>query len=211
MQIFMRRWLPVLVHPLALLPLVWLALDTLLGNLSVNPIQDVTFRTGKPALVLLVLSLACTPLNLLLGWKWAVGLRKPLGLYSFLYVCLHLLTFVLLDYGLDGQLIWEAVVEKRYVLAGFTSFLLLLPLALTSTKGAMRRLGRSWRRLHWLVYPAALLAVAHYLWLSKIVREPLLYGAALLILLVVRLPAIRRWLAATRGGKAVVRPKDAKV
>ncbi len=135
-------WLRLAVHGLALLPLGLLLLDTGLGRLSVNPIQDLTLRTGKAALVLLMLSLACTPLNLLLGWKWALALRKPLGLYSFLYVCLHLLVFAVADYGLDPGLIGQAISEKRYVVAGFASFLLLLPLALSSTRAAMRRLGR---------------------------------------------------------------------
>jgi sulfoxide reductase heme-binding subunit YedZ len=194
------NWLRVAVHPLSLLPLALLIFDTATGRLSVNPIQDLTLRTGKPALYLLLLCLACTPASLLLGWKWAVALRKPLGLYSFLYVCLHLLIFAVVDYGLDLGLIGEAVAEKRYVLAGFAAFLLLLPLALTSTKWAMRRLGRWWKRFHRLIYPAALLAVLHYLWLSKVPREPLIFAAVLLTLLAVRLPAIRRWLAARRQG-----------
>lgn len=186
-----------LVHPLALLPLALLLFDSFAGRLTVNPIQDITLRTGKTGLILLVLCLACTPLALL-GWKWAGGLRKPLGLYSFLYVALHLLTFLVLDYGLDWGLISQAIGEKAYVLAGMAAFALLLPLALTSTKGWQRRLGRAWKRLHRLIYPAAALAVLHFLWLSKVSREPLLYGGLLAALLIVRLPAIRRWLAARR-------------
>jgi methionine sulfoxide reductase heme-binding subunit len=194
-------WLRVAVHPLSLLPLALLLFDWAAGRLSVNPIQDLTQRTGEAALLLLMLCLACTPAATLLGWKWAGALRKPLGLYSFLYVCLHLLIFVSLDYGLDGALIWQAVMEKRYVVAGFAAFLLLLPLALTSTRGAMRRLGRWWKRLHWLIYPAAVLAVLHFLWLSKLPREPLIYGAALLALFALRLPALRRWRARSAAPK----------
>ncbi len=192
------KWLRVAVHPLSLLPLALLIFDTAMGRLTVNPIQDLTLRTGKPALYLLMLCLACTPASLLFGWKWATALRKPLGLYSFLYICLHLLIFAAVDYGLNLELIVEAVAEKRYVLAGFSAFLLLLPLALTSTKESMRRLGRRWKRLHLLIYPAGLLAVLHYLWLSKVPREPLIFAAVLLALLAVRLPAIRRRLAAGR-------------
>lgn len=188
----MRRWAPPVVHIGSLLPLGLLAFDTLTGRLTVNPIQDLTLRTGIAALSLLLLSLACTPLNLLLGWKWAVALRKPLGLYSFLYVCLHLLIFVALDYGLDPGLIGQAIAEKRFVLAGLASFLLLLPLALTSTKVAQRRLGRWWRRLHSLIYPAAILAVLHFLWLSKTAYEPLIYGAVLAALLGARALRLRR-------------------
>lgn len=186
------RWARASVHPLSLLPLGLLIFDGLAGQLSVNPIQDLTLRTGQAALILLLLSLSCTPLGGLTGQKWAVALRKPLGLYSFLYVCLHLLIFVGLDYGLDAGLIGQAIIEKRYVLAGLASFLLLVPLAATSSRAAQRRLGRWWRRLHWLVYPAAVLAVLHFLWLSKVARMPLIAGAILLILLAARLPAVRQ-------------------
>ncbi|NTU78362.1 MAG: sulfoxide reductase heme-binding subunit YedZ [Chloroflexales bacterium] len=199
-----RRLLTVAVHGGSLLPLALLLFDGATGQLSVNPIQDLTLRTGKAALVLLLLSLACTPLHILLGWKWAVALRKPLGLYSFLYICLHLLIFTAVDYGLDAGLIGQAIAEKRYVLAGLASFLLLLPLALTSTRGAVRRLGRWWRRLHWLVYPAALLAALHFLWLSKTAREPLLYGAILIALLAVR--ALRSARAPARIASRPARP-----
>lgn len=168
------------------------------GGLSVNPIQDLTLRTGYAGLVLLMLCLACTPAATLFGWNWAVALRKPLGLYSFLYVCLHLLVFVVADYGLDWNLIRQAVAEKRYVVAGFAAFLLLLPLALTSSRWAMRRLGRWWKRLHWLIYPGGVLAVFHFLWLSKVPTEPLLFGGVLVVLLALRVPPLRRWLRSRR-------------
>ncbi|MCS6883585.1 MAG: protein-methionine-sulfoxide reductase heme-binding subunit MsrQ [Oscillochloridaceae bacterium] len=183
-----RAWPRLAVH-LALLPFALLIFDAATGRLSVNPIQDMTLRTGKAALALLMLTLACTPLNRLLGWKWAAALRRPLGLYSFLYVCLHLLVFAVADYQLDAALIAQAIAEKRYILAGLASFALLLPLALTSTRAAMRRLGRWWRPLHRLVYVAAALAVLHYLWLSKVWREPALWGVVLIVLLLARLPA----------------------
>ncbi|MBC8163437.1 MAG: sulfoxide reductase heme-binding subunit YedZ [Roseiflexaceae bacterium] len=197
-----------LVHPLALLPLALLAVDTALDNLSVNFIQDITERTGIPALVLLVLSIACTPLNTVFGWKWAVALRKPLGLYAFLYVCLHLLTFTALDYGLDWGAIATEVGEKRYILVGTAAFLLLVPLALTSNKAAMRRLGKNWKRLHLLVYAIVPLAVLHYLWLSKDPRPALLFGAATGVLLLLRLPVLRRAFSALRKpGASVDRQK----
>ncbi len=189
-----------LVHPLSLIPLLWLISDGLLGRLSVNPIQDLTIRTGEAGLILLVVCLACTPLSVVTGWKWPLGLRKPLGLYSFLYVSLHLLIFVALDYGLDLGLIAQAVLEKRYVLAGFAAFLLLLPLALTSTRGAQRRLGRNWKPLHRLIYPAAILATLHFLWLAKVWREPAIYVIIVLVLLALRLPFVRRWWRAWREG-----------
>jgi sulfoxide reductase heme-binding subunit YedZ len=192
-QTLRKNWLRFLVHAGALLPLAVLLWDYWQGGLSVNPIQDVTLRTGKYALILLVLSLACTPINLVFGYKPVLRVRRALGLYAFMYVALHLLIFVGLDYGFDPALIREAILEKRYALVGFTAFLILLPLAITSTKGWMRRLGRLWKRLHRWVYLAALLAVLHFVWLVKSdIREPLMYGAVVVILLVLRIPRVRR-------------------
>jgi methionine sulfoxide reductase heme-binding subunit len=188
-----RHWLTLLTHAGALLPLALLLWDAAQRNLTANPIQAITQRTGYPALVLLVLSLACTPANTLFGARRLLALRRPLGLYGFLYASLHLAVFVALDYGLDAALIWQTVAEKRYVIAGFAAFLLLVPLALTSTRGWMRRLGRTWRRLHRLVYLAVPLGVVHYLWLVKSdIRAPLLFGAAVAVLLALRLPPVRR-------------------
>ncbi|NJN93179.1 MAG: sulfoxide reductase heme-binding subunit YedZ [Anaerolineales bacterium] len=193
MDTLKRNWLRILTHVGAVIPLIWLLWDYWFDNLTVNPIQDITFRTGKPALILLVLSLACTPVNTLFGFKQVLPLRKPLGLYAFLYVCLHFLTFIGLDYGFNWGLLYEAIFEKRYALVGFAAFLILLPLAVTSTQGWMRRLGKNWKRLHRWVYLAGILAVVHYVWLVKAdIREPLLYGAAIGLLLILRLPAIRK-------------------
>ncbi len=193
-------WLRVLVHIGAAIPLALMLWDAWRGDLTANPIQFITLRTGKTALILLLLSLLCTPLNLLLGLKALLPLRRPLGLWAFFYVCAHLLIFAVLDYGLDWQLIAETIAEKRFVLVGFAAFLLLLPLALTSTKGSMRRLGKRWKQLHRLVYLAALLVIVHFVWLVKAdIREPLLYGAGLLLLLALRLPPVRRAVARLRG------------
>lgn len=189
-----------IVHLGSLAPLAYLLWDYFTNRLSVNPIQDITFRTGKDALVLLVLSLACTPVNMLLGFKEALKVRRALGLYAFLYVTLHLLTFVWLDYGLDPGLIYEAIFEKRYALVGFAAFLILLPLALTSTRGWQKRLGKNWKRLHWGAYLAGGLAVLHYVWLVKSdIREPLTYGAVVALLLFVRIPIVRQTIAQWRG------------
>ncbi len=194
-----------LTHLGALTPLAVLLWLYFTDGLTVNPIQDITFRTGKAALVLLVLSLACTPLNSLLGWRAAIKLRRPLGLYAFLYVCLHFLTFVGLDYGFNLDLIYGAIFEKRFALVGFAAFLILLPLAITSTKGWQKRLGKLWKTLHKGVYVAALLAVVHYVWLVKSdVREPLAYGAVVAALLLVRLPWVKRLFKG--GGRALVPP-----
>lgn len=190
----------ILVHVGSIAPLIYLLWDYFTNRLSVNPIQDITFRTGKDALVLLVLSLACTPVNMLFGFKEALKVRRALGLYAFLYVALHLLTFIWLDYGFDPGLIYEAIFEKRYALVGFAAFLILLPLALTSTKGWQKRLGKNWKRLHWGAYLAGVLAVIHYVWLVKSdIREPLAYGAVVALLLFVRIPAVRQTIAQWRG------------
>ncbi len=194
-----RTWLPILTHVGALLPLARLIWNFFHDQLTANPIQYITFQTGKSALVLLVLALACTPLNTLFELKRVLGLRKTLGLYSFLYATLHCLTFVGLVYQFDPELLKEAIFKKRYALVGFAAFLSLLPLAITSTKGWMRRLGKNWKRLHRLIYLAALLAVIHFVWLVKSdIREPLAYGAAVVLLLALRLKTIRRTLVDLR-------------
>jgi sulfoxide reductase heme-binding subunit YedZ len=188
------------LHLAALVPLALLSWDYSQDNLTFNPIQEITHRTGYAAIVLLVLSLACTPINTLLGIKRVIAFRRPLGLYAFGYAALHLLTFVVLDYGLDWNLIQQAVAEKRYVLVGLAAFLLLLPLAITSTKGWMRRMGKNWKRLHWLVYAAAPLAVLHYLLLVKAdYRQPVLFGAIVALLLVFRLGPVRNAARAFRS------------
>ncbi len=188
-----KNWLRILTHVGALTPLAWLIWDYWTDQLTVNPIQDITFRTGKPALILLVLSLACTPVNTLFGFRQVIPLRKPLGLYAFMYVSLHFLIFVGLDYGFDPALLYEAIFEKKYALVGFAAFLILLPLAITSTKGWMKRLGKNWKRLHRWVYLAGLLVVVHYVWLVKSdIREPLMYGGIVVLLLLARVPALRR-------------------
>lgn len=194
------NWLRVLVHIGALLPLAILVYDFWQDRLTVNPIQEITLRTGKYALVLLVLALACTPINSVFGFKPVLRLRRPLGLYAFMYASLHFLTFVGLDYGFDPELIREAILEKRYALVGFATFLILLPLAATSTRGWMRRLGRRWKRLHRGVYLAGLLAVLHFVWLVKSdIREPLLYGGVVVLLLVLRISGIRRGISRWRS------------
>ena len=118
------------------------------------------------------------------------------NLYAFLYAVVHLFIFAGLDYGFDLALIGETIVEKPFVLVGFTAWLILLPLAITSTKGWMRRLGKNWKRLHYGVYLAAALVMVQFVWLVKAdIRRPLLYGAVVALLLVLRLPPVRRWLA----------------
>ncbi|NJL35289.1 MAG: sulfoxide reductase heme-binding subunit YedZ [Chloroflexaceae bacterium] len=188
-----KNWLLLIAHIASLLPLILLIWDYATGGLGFNPIQEATFRSGKYALVLLVLSLAVTPLNMATGWREVVPLRKWFGLYAFMYVCVHFLIFVALDYVLDPQLIYQAIFEKPYALVGFAAFLLLVPLAITSTKGWMKRLGKNWKRLHRLVYAAMVLGLLHYIWVQKSdIREPLIWTALVVGLYVLRIPAVRQ-------------------
>ncbi|GIV83748.1 MAG: hypothetical protein KatS3mg052_0755 [Candidatus Roseilinea sp.] len=183
------------VHIGALAPLGVIILDNYRYNLTANPIQELTVRTGKAALVLLVLSLACTPLNTVFGFRQALRVRRALGLYGFMYVVLHLAVFAVLDYGLDLQMIGQTIVEKYYIIAGFLAFLILIPLAVTSTRGWMARLGKRWKSLHQLVYLAVPLAVMHFALLVKSLSsrpEPLIFGAATIMLLALRVSGVRR-------------------
>jgi sulfoxide reductase heme-binding subunit YedZ len=194
-----RKLLRWAMHAAALFPLAWLIFDYWFGFLGPEPVRAIILRTGKAAIILLVLSLAMTPATILFGWKYAATLRKPLGLYGFMYVCLHLLTFVWLDYGFVLPLIVEEIVARRYALVGFLAFVLLVPLAITSNKYSMKKLGKNWKKLHTLVYLIGVLAVVHYIWLVKnAYTQPLIFAAILAVLLFVRLPAVRQWLIQTR-------------
>lgn len=188
-----KKWLPVATHIGSLLPIVSLAWKFLHDQLTANPIQYITFRTGKAALVLLILSLACTPMSTIFGLKQVIRLRKPLGLYAFTYATLHFLTFVGLDYQFDPSLLQEAIFKKRYALVGFAAFLSLLPVAITSTRSWMKRLGKNWKRLHRLVYLAGILVIVHFVWLVKSdIREPLAYGSVIVLLLTLRFTVVKK-------------------
>lgn len=198
----------ILVHIGALLPLLLLIFNWSRDNLTFNPIQALELRTGKYALVLLILSLACTPLNTLFGFRQALKVRRPLGLYAFLYASIHFAIFVGLDYQFDWYLLQEAIFEKQYALVGFVAGLVLLSLAITSTRGWMKRLGRTWTKLHKFVYLAGILVIVHYVWLVKSdIRIPLLYGAVVLILLILRIPYIRRLASRVKQSRLVVGTK----
>jgi len=187
------EWLRLMVHIGAWIPLAMMLADAMTNRLGAEPIREIILRTGKTALILLILSLACTPANSWLGFRAALRVRRALGLYAFFYATLHWLTFVGVDYAFDWQLLYDAIFERPYALVGFAAFLILLPIALTSTKGWMKRLGRMWTRLHRGVYIAALLVIVHFVWSVKLdVREPLTYGAIVVALLVLRLPFLRQ-------------------
>jgi sulfoxide reductase heme-binding subunit YedZ len=188
------RYFRIVTHVAAWLPLVFLAWQFQQGQL-IDPVRDIILRTGKFTLIFLLLSLAVTPLNNLFGWKQIIPLRRPLGLYAFFYVSLHLLTFVWLDYGLNLAFIIDGIVDQRYVLVGFTAYLLLIPLAATSTTWAMRKLGKKWKQLHKLVYLIGVLGIIHFTWLVKnVYTRPILYGSILAILLLVRIGPVKRQL-----------------
>jgi sulfoxide reductase heme-binding subunit YedZ len=198
-RLFILKHFQVLVHIGALLPLANLLWDAWNDDLTFNPIQAATLRTGKTALVLLILTLACTPLNTLFGFRPALKARRALGLYTFLYVAIHFYIFVGLDYVFDPELIKGAIFEKRYALVGFSAFLLLLPLAITSFKWWQKKLGKNWKRLHRLIYPAALLVIVHYVWLVKAdIRVPLAFGALVVGLLILRIPRVKKATVALR-------------
>lgn len=189
-----RRFWRLGYHVVGLFPLAWLLFDFWFGLLGPEPIRAMILRTGKAAIVMLTLTLACTPAGFILGWKQAAVARRPLGLYTFMYVCLHLAIFVGLDYGFMMRLVIEEIILRRYAVVGFVAFLLLIPLAITSTKGAQRRMGKRWKTLHKLVYLIAALAVVHYIWLVKnAYAQPLLFAGMIGGLLVLRLAPIKQY------------------
>lgn len=179
-----------LVWVFCLAPLVRLGWLGLHGGLTANPIEFITLSTGTWTLVFLLCTLAVTPLRRVTGWNWLVRFRRLFGLLAFFWAVLHFTTYIWLDKFFDLQEMLRDVTKRRFITAGFAAFLVMLPLALTSTAGAIRRMGgRSWQRLHRLVYFSAIAAVVHYWWKVKAdVREPAIYAAVLGLLLVMRIP-----------------------
>ena len=194
--------LQIAVHVAAWIPLIWLAVQYFTDSLGVNPIQAATQRMGKTALILLVLSLACTPLNSLFNFKPALKVRRPLGLYAFLYAAIHFALFIGVDYGFNLGFLWADIRNKAYVWVGFTAGLILLVLAVTSFDWWKRQLKKNWKRLHQLVYLASLLVILHYAWAKKgnifqlqgAILQPLLFGLLVIVLLVVRIPKVKQFL-----------------
>ncbi len=172
----------------ALVPIAVIVLRGWRGDLGADPIAQALNQLGLIALVFLVAALGCTPLKLLTGWTWPMRIRRELGLLGFLYALLHVSTYVGLDQGFDWAAIWADVTKRKFIFVGALAFVLLVPLAATSTAGAVRRLGFArWQRLHRLAYVATGLAAVHFYWRVKSdVREPLLYAAILGVLLLVR-------------------------
>ena len=196
------------VFAACLIPLGMLVWRAFTGDLSANPIEFITHRTGDWTLRFLLIALAVTPARRLFGWSWAAGFRRMFGLFAFFYALLHFSTYLVLDFFFAFDLILDDIVERRYVTAGFAGFVLLVPLAVTSTNAMIRRLGgERWRRLHRLAYVAAVAGVVHYLWLVRIdIRPPLAYAAVLALLLGVRLWfRLRPRFAEAEAGRGAVR------
>ncbi len=177
------------IFGICLLPLLRLIALGASGGLGANPIEFITRSTGTWTLVGLMLTLSVTPLRRLSGRAELIRYRRMLGLFTFFYASLHFVTYIWLDQFFDPAAIAKDIIKRPFITIGFAAFVLLIPLAATSTHAMMRRLGRHWQQLHRLVYLVAMLGVIHYLWLvKKDLTQPLIYGAVLVLLLAVRLP-----------------------
>jgi sulfoxide reductase heme-binding subunit YedZ len=199
-------WLRITVPIIGWLPLAYIIYAYATNSLTVNPIQEIEQRLGRIALYFLIATLAVTPTYTVTGWRDILPRRRALGMYAFLYASLHFLTFVGLDYGFDLSQILALISQKAYLLAGSLAFILLIPLAVTSFDYFIRRMGRNWKRLHWLVYPTGLIVIIHYAWSKKgnlfalrgDILKPLLWGLFIILLFLLRLPPARRWVSGTR-------------
>jgi sulfoxide reductase heme-binding subunit YedZ len=203
------RWVRIakpLVFLFCVAPLSVLVAGAIAGDLGANPVETITHTTGDWALRLLLATLTMTPLRRLVGHPWPIRFRRMLGLFAFFYAALHVVTYLWLDQGFDGPAILEDVVKRPYITIGFAAFVLLVPLALTSTRAMVRRLGRRWQTLHRTVYAVAILAVLHYLWLVKADQLlPLIYAVVLAALLAARVPSLRLVVARRWPGAAAAR------
>jgi methionine sulfoxide reductase heme-binding subunit len=181
-------WLVPAVVTGGLVPFGWLLFRAATRSLGADAVAAALNQLGLLALVLLVLSLACTPLDLAFGWKWPIRIRKTLGLLAFFYAACHALTYAVIDQALDLRAIASDILERKFIFVGFAAFVLLIPLAVTSTSGMLKRLGfKRWKLLHRLAYVAAGLGVLHFVWrVKKDVTEPVVYGAIVVALLAIR-------------------------
>ena len=182
-----------------LIPLAQLAFNAYTGDLGANPIETITRFTGSWSLIILIASLAVTPLRRITGRNELIKLRRMLGLFAFFYAMLHFATYMVLDLYFDYRAILKDILKRPYITVGFTAFVLMIPLAATSTAAMIRRLGKRWQQLHYLVYASAILGVIHFYWLVKAdISRPVQYGAVLALLLGFRIavklaPGIRAW------------------
>lgn len=174
----------VIIFVACLFPAAWLLTNFFQDNLGANPFEALTRQSGEWTLRFLLIVLAITPIRKITGQVWLLAYRRMLGLYVFFYACLHLVTYIWFDQFFDWGEILTDIIKRPFITAGMLAFILLVPLAITSTNNWMRRLGKRWKKLHQLVYGIGILAILHYLWLVKAdLREPLIYAAILIILL----------------------------
>lgn len=200
-----RNYKP-LLFLICLLPLARLIYLAFNGGLGANPIEFITRSTGTWTLVGLMLTLTITPLRRLTGRSELIRYRRMLGVFAFFYASLHFTTYIWLDQFFDPAAILKDIYKRPFITVGFGAFLLLVPLAITSTHAMMRRLGRRWQQLHRLVYLIGFLGVLHYVWLvKKDLTQPLIYGGVLLILLFLRLPVVATWLSGVRNRVTMAR------
>lgn len=186
---------------LGLLPILWTGIRFAMDDLGANPIEAVLLWAGRWTLILLLVGLSITPIRRITGWNQIIRVRRLVGLFAFFYASLHLLIYLGLDQGFAWTFIIEDVVERPFITSGFAAFLLLVPLAVTSTKGWIRRLGKGWQKLHRLVYAAAALGSLHFYWKVKAdTFWPLLAAATLALLLLFRIPW-KRWTGTLRASK----------
>ena len=181
-------WLKPAIFIGSLTPVAAILLRAVRGELGANPISLVLNQLGLMALVFLVAALVCTPLKTCFGWTWPLRVRRMLGLYAFLYALLHVSTYTGVDQFFDWQAIAADVTKRQFIFVGFAAFILLIPLAVTSTNGAVKRMGYvRWKQLHRLAYVVPLLGVIHFTWrVKKDVREPMVYAIILAALLLIR-------------------------
>ena len=183
----MPRYIKPVVFILCLLPLVMLLWNGFTHGLGANPVEKITHRTGDWSLRFLLITLSVTPLRKMFGWNRLLRLRRMLGLFAFFYVCLHFATYLVFDHFFDIHEIIKDIIKRPYITVGFTGFVLLIPLAVTSTNNMRKRLGKRWQQLHQLVYVIAVCGILHYLWLVKAdILKPMIHAAILLALLIVR-------------------------
>jgi methionine sulfoxide reductase heme-binding subunit len=206
-----RRVLKPIVFITALLPTAWLVWAAFTNHLGANPAETLQLQTGRWALRLLLATLTVTPLRRLTGWNDIIRFRRMLGLFAFYYASLHFLTYLVLDQYFDWSGIVRDIAKRPFITAGFAAFVLMTPLALTSTKGWIRRLGRRWQTLHRLIYASAICAAVHFIWKVKVVvGDPVLYAAILAVLLGFRV----LWRVGNRSvqrGARPVRPSNLPV
>lgn len=197
-----RRVIKPLVFLACLGPVAWLVYNAFWGDLGVNPVEMITNTTGIWTLRFIAVTLAITPARWLTGWNPIILLRRPVGLFAFFYGTLHFMTYFVLDQSLMFGGLWEDIVKRPYITVGFTAFVLLIPLAITSTQGWIRRLGgRRWNLLHRLVYVTAVLGVLHYWWKVKVdTTDPMYYA-----LIVAALVGFRVWRWTSRQSSAMPR------